>query len=75
MDNLTNLTDEQRDVIEYYRAFNVPGEWFTSGPADDGSVAVIMLGDGFAWSISIDADGRSWTSEATVGPWSSGITV
>jgi len=71
-----SLTPAQLEVIDFYKGYNVPATWFIGTPEPDGSVEVIALGDGFIWSLSIDADGADGsTSEATVGDFSTGIEV
>lgn len=69
-------TAEQLEVIDYYKAFNVPAmSWFISPPEPDGSVEAIGLAGGFLWSLRIDVDGDYSSSEATVGEFSTGIEV
>lgn len=75
MGKIEDLTAEQRETLEHYQAFNVPASWFVGETRDDGSVEVVALGDDFAWRLLITAHGVAATSEATLGPWETGITV
>ncbi len=73
------LTPAEQDIVSHWTALNVPAQWFTGQRGEDGSVEVIALGGtpdkGFAWSIAIDADGETATTEAETGPWETGITA
>ena len=70
------LTSPQRATVDFYKAYNVPATWFEGEPeADTGRVEVIALGENFIWSLRIDPDGTSDTSEATVGDFNTGIEV
>jgi hypothetical protein len=68
------LTPAQQGAVDHYRALNVPASWFVGEAKNDGSVEVLALGDDFAWSIWIEADGDTSTSEAEVGDFSIGIS-
>lgn len=69
------LTDNQRDAINHYNAYNVPVQWFVGSERDDGSREFIALGDGFAWSLLVEEDGTVHTSEAEVGDFETGIEI
>ena len=69
------LNPTQREAVDFYKGFNVPATWCYSEPDRDGGVTVVALGEGFVWSLQIDADGTEYTSEATVGEFSTGIEV
>jgi hypothetical protein len=69
------LTSPQQDTVDFYKAYNVPALWFEGEPDDRGRVEVIALGKNFIWSLRIDPDGTADTSEARVGPFSTGIEV
>jgi hypothetical protein len=71
----TALTSAQVRTIDFYKAFNVPSTWFIGTPDPDGRVEVIALGQDFIWSLRIDPDGTSDTSEATVGEFSTGLDI
>lgn len=72
---MSALTAEQQAAVETYKAYNVPATWFFAEPAEDGTVEVLALGDGFVWSFTIAPDGECHTSEAEVGDFSFGIEV
>lgn len=70
------LTPEQQKAIDFFRAFNVPAQWFIGAQDEDGRVEVLALGADFAWSFIVSADGQDISSsEATLGEWSTGIEV
>lgn len=69
------LTYEQTEVIDFYKAYNVPATWYYSELDHEGGVEVVAIGEGFVWSFSIDTYGDTDTSEATVGDFSTGIEV
>lgn len=68
------LTRGHRETIAHFRAYNVPAEWFVKPPDAEGRVSVIAVGNGFAWSLVIEPDGDYASSEATLGPWETGIS-
>lgn len=72
---LETLTAAQRETVETYQGYGVPATWFVGAPAEDGTVEVIALGEGFAWSLLIAADGDCNTSEAELGGFSTGIVI
>jgi hypothetical protein len=69
------MTPEQAETVNFYKAYNVPATWFIGPPDTEGRIEVIALGQDFIWSLLIDAGGLANTSEATVGPFSTGIEV
>lgn len=72
---IDQLTKVQKQAIEFYNHYNVPVQWFVGHTKDDDSREFIAMGDGFVWSILVDADGTTHTSEAEVGEFTTGITV
>lgn len=68
------LTTVQREALDHYAAYNVPGQWFVGAQGPEGR-ELLFLGDGFAWSIIVDNDGDVSTQEATVGPFQTGVEV
>lgn len=69
------MTPKQIETVGFYKAYNVAAQWFTGTPDAEGRIEVIALGYDFIWSLRIDLDGTADTSEATVGPFSTGIEV
>ncbi len=68
------LTPAQQEAIAHFRAPNVPAQWFVGEPGADGAVEVLALGADFVWSIRVEANGESNSSEAEVGEFSTGVT-
>jgi hypothetical protein len=68
------LTPAQHDAVAFFRGLNVPAAWFVGEPDGDGTIEVIALGDTFAWAIKVSANGETHTSEATLGPFETGIS-
>lgn len=70
------LTPKQQEVIAFWQAYNVPGEWTADAPDSDGVVEARMQGDGFEWQFIIEPDGETETAEReTGGEWSTGIEI
>ena len=69
------MTPEQIATVDFYKAYNVPAQWFTGTPDTDGRIEVIALGGDFIWSLIIETDGNAATSEAHLGDFSTGIEV
>jgi hypothetical protein len=67
------LMPAQQDAVWHYRALNVGASWFIGVPDVTGHVEVLALGDNFVWSLRIDADGDTHTSEAKVSDFETGI--
>jgi hypothetical protein len=74
---LPTLTPAQLETVAYYRALNVPANWFVGEPAPNGAVECIAIGEDFLWSLIIEANGECASSEAKIGEdgWSTGIDV
>lgn len=80
----SSYTDAQAEVVRFWQGYNVPAMWFYGPPFADGGVEVIVLGrdedvdeagGGWVWSIRIDADGETSTSEGKVNNWEAGIEI
>ena len=69
------MTPKQIATVDHYKAFNVAAQWFTGTSDAEGRIEVIALGYDFIWSLRINLDGTADVSEATVGPFSTGIEV
>lgn len=69
------LTPAQQETVDFYRALNVPAQWFIGETRESGEVEVVALGEDFAWSFLIAADGDAASSEATLTEFSTGINV
>lgn len=67
------LTPEQQSAVHFYRTLNVPASWFVGVPDETGRVEVLALGNHFIWSLRIDADGDTHSSEAKVTDFDTGI--
>jgi len=60
------------EAINFWNGYNVPVEWHVN---HDGTRAIGM-GQGFIWSIEVDADGTVATHEATfAGEWHTGFEI
>lgn len=80
-----SYTDAQAEAVRFWQGYNVPAMWFYGPPFVDGGVEVIVLGrdddpgededGGWIWSIRIDADGETSTSEAKVSSWEAGLEI
>lgn len=82
-----SYTALQAEAVAFWQGYNVPADWFFGLPDDTGQVEVIAIGRDirkgdereddttFIWSVRIEHDGRSYTSEATVTAWETGISV
>lgn len=69
------LTDKEVETLDFYRALNVPGEWFVGERRPDSSVEVVCVGDTFVWSLRMTPDASAAISEAALGEFSTGIDV
>lgn len=69
------LTPEQQQALEFYRALNVPAQWFIGEQDVQGSVEVIAVGENFVWSFLLSGLGECHSSEARLGDFTTGIDV
>lgn len=73
---MTSLNDAQRESLDAYKGYNVPGRWFISEDTTVyGEVEAVFIGDGFLWSLVIDRNGNVHSSEAKVSTFTTGIEV
>jgi hypothetical protein len=59
------------DEINYWNGFGVDVEWYVH----HSGVRAIGVGQGFVWSIEVNAYGATSTLEASLGDWNTGIDV
>lgn len=71
------LTPKQQETVAYFRALNVPADWFVGEPKDNGAVEIVALGQTFVWNFTIEANGEYSSQECDLDPegFSTGITV
>lgn len=72
-----SLTGKQQEVIDAFKVYNVPAEWFIGEPDANGKVSVIAVGETFVWSFTIEANGEYASSEANFDEdgWKTGIEI
>ena len=69
-----SLNVEQQATLDHY-AIADDCSIFEGVHWPNGEVEVIVLGEGWIWSIIVDSAGNSRTSEATVSDFDTGLTV
>ena len=71
MNTVIDIDPALAQEIEFWCGYGVNVVWHIH---PEGTRA-IGIGDGFAWSIEIDADGSVYAAETSLGAWSTGFDI